>query len=60
MAKPCAEALLTERAAVRLLESGLMPLLSFKDRDTARLARFQSAADPPTPLAGRWTNAVRA
>lgn len=52
--KPCAEVLLGERAARLLLERGLMPLLSFKDRDDLRLARFQSISDPPTRLAGRW------
>lgn len=52
--KPCAEVLLGERAARLLLERGLMPLLSFKDRDDVRLARFQSLSDPPTRLAGRW------
>jgi type VI secretion system protein ImpC len=53
--KPCTEALLSERAAERLLERGLMPLLSFQGRDVIRLARFQSLASPLKPLAGRWT-----
>lgn len=52
--KPCAEALLTEKAATAMLDKGLMPLLSLKDRDAVRLLRFQSLADPPAPLAGRW------
>jgi type VI secretion system protein ImpC len=52
--KPCAETLLTMRAAERIMEEGLMPLLSFQGQDTVRLARFQSIAAPPTPLAGRW------
>ena len=52
--KPCAEALLTERAASRIMERGIMPLLSFKHTDRVRLARFQSLAEPPTALAGRW------
>jgi len=52
--KPCAEALLTEKAATKILDQGLMPLLSLKDRDAIRLLRFQSLADPPAPLAGRW------
>ena len=42
--KPCAEILLSEDAAERLLEEGLIPLISFKDRDLARVARFQSIA----------------
>jgi predicted component of type VI protein secretion system len=52
--KPCAEVLLTVRAAEIILERGLMPLLSFRDRDVVRLARFQSIRDPLTSLAGRW------
>jgi type VI secretion system protein ImpC len=53
--KPCAEALLMERAAERLLDHGLMPLLSFQGSDLIRLARFQSLASPLKPLAGRWS-----
>jgi type VI secretion system protein ImpC len=52
--KACAEVVLTERAAEIIMENGLMPLLSFRNQDTIRLARFQSLADPLTPLAGRW------
>jgi type VI secretion system protein ImpC len=52
--KPCAEVVLTERAAESILEKGLMPVLSFRNQDTIRLARFQSLADPLTSLAGRW------
>jgi len=52
--KPCAEVLLTEDAVERLIEEGLIPLVSFKNRDSVRLARFQSVAAPPRPLAGRW------
>lgn len=51
---PCAETLLAEHTAQHILEQGLMPLLSLKDQDRVRLARFQSIADPPTPLAGQW------
>ena len=52
--KPCAEVLLTESAAENMMDRGLMPLLSLKGSDRIRLARFQSVADPPAPLAGRW------
>ena len=52
--KPCAEVVLTERAAEITLDKGLMPLLSFLNQDTIRLARFQSLAEPLTHLAGRW------
>lgn len=54
--KPCAELLLTEDRAARLLEEGLIPLLCFKDRDRVRVMRFQSIADPLRGLAGRWTH----
>lgn len=53
-AKPCAEVLLTERSSNRILECGIMPLASLKDQDAALLVRFQSIAQPLTPLAGRW------
>lgn len=53
-AKPCAEALLTEQAAVRILEEGIMPLASMKGKDSVRLVRLQSIADPVKALAGRW------
>jgi len=52
--KPCAEVVLTERAAEIILDKGFMLLLSFRDQDTIRLARFQSLALPPTRLAGKW------
>jgi type VI secretion system protein ImpC len=52
--KPCAEVLLTEEAAGRILEGGLMPLVSLKDSDRARLVRFQAVADPLSTLLGRW------
>ncbi len=55
MTKPCAEIWLTEEAAERLLEAGLMPLLSYKNQDRIRLARFQSIAAPLKPLQGRWS-----
>jgi len=50
--KPCAEALLTVRAAKEIIDRGLMPLLSMKDSDTIRLGMFQSIAG--TRLRGRW------
>jgi type VI secretion system protein ImpC len=52
--KPCAEVLLTHTAAEAILGNGIMPLLAFKDQDKVRLARFQSVADPPGLLSGRW------
>ena len=52
--KPCAEALMTQDAAERILENGLMPLASLKGQDSVRLVRFQSLAKPLRALAGRW------
>ena len=52
--KPCAEVLLTEEAVECILDRGLIPLVSFKGRDSVRVGRFQSIADPQRPLAGRW------
>lgn len=55
-AKPCAESVMTERAANRLLGCGLMPLASMKDQAAVRLVRFQSIAHPLAGLAGRWSH----
>lgn len=52
--KPCAETLLTEQAALRILDAGIMPLASLKDSDAVRLVRFQSIASPLKALSGRW------
>ena len=52
--KPCAEVVFTEQAVETILEKGIMPLLSYKNQDKIRIARFQSMADPSTNLAGRW------
>jgi type VI secretion system protein ImpC len=54
--KSCAEVQLTQKAAEHLLELGIMPLVSFKNGDVIRLGRFQSVADPPTVLRGRWAD----
>lgn len=58
-AQPCAEGWMTERAAERLIERGLMPLASLRDRDAVRLVRFQSVASPGAPLSGAWANSPR-
>ena len=52
--KPCAEALLTEEAAERVMECGSMPLVSMKWQDAVRVVRFQSIAEPLRALAGQW------
>ena len=50
--KPCGEVLLTEDACNKLMDHGLMPLVSYKNTDRVKLARFQSIAD--TALKGMW------
>lgn len=50
--QPCAEVCLTERAIDAILSRGIMPLVSFKDRNAIRLVRLQSIADPPAALLG--------
>lgn len=52
--QPCAEVLLTERAGEAILARGFMPLLSYKNRNAVRVMRFQSIAQPSSPLAGAW------
>lgn len=54
VAKPVAEALVPEEVALRVLDAGVMPIVSFKNRDSVRFLRFQSIASPPKELAGRW------
>ena len=53
-AKACAEIYLTERAAEAMLNMGLMPLVSYRNRNAARVLRFQSIAEPAGALAGAW------
>ncbi|MFO1422647.1 MAG: type VI secretion system contractile sheath large subunit [Candidatus Competibacteraceae bacterium] len=52
--QPATEVLLSERAMLEILARGPMPLLGHRQRNTVRLARFQSLADPPAALAGAW------
>jgi type VI secretion system protein ImpC len=52
--KPCAEVLLTEEAVERILDEGLIPVVSYKGRDSVRVGRFQSIAEPQRALRGRW------
>ncbi|CAN7377308.1 type VI secretion system contractile sheath large subunit [Pseudoduganella sp. LjRoot289] len=52
----CAEAYLSERTGDAILQRGLMPLLSFKNRNAARLLRSQSISQPAQALSGAWNN----
>lgn len=51
----CAEVQLSHNAAEKLMEFGIMPLVSFKNTDRVRLLRFQAISDPVGMLKGRWT-----
>ncbi len=53
--KPCAEAWLTDRAADRIQDRGLIPVLSIRGRDAVRIAGLRSLAEPAAPIAGRWS-----
>lgn len=50
--KPGSEVLLTQMVCERLMDHGLMPLVTYKNTDRVKLARFQSIAD--TTLKGMW------
>jgi type VI secretion system protein ImpC len=51
---PCAEIVITENLSEMILEQGLMPLLSYRDSDRVRVARFQGISSPMKNLGGRW------
>ena len=48
--KPCAEAWLSVRAGERILNHGLMPILSIKGRGAVQIANLQAVASPAKPL----------
>ena len=52
---PCAGRWLTDGHAENLLAAGIMPLVSIRGRDAVRVVRFQSIAQPPAALSGRWS-----
>ncbi len=52
--KSCAEVQLTDLGCDKLMDYGLMPLVSYKNTDHAKLTRFQSITDPVTGLKARW------
>ena len=51
--KPCSEVLLTDNAMQKLMDIGLMPLITYKNSDRVKLARYHSIAD--TALRGMWS-----
>lgn len=50
----CLEVLMTLNVCQNILNLGLMPLISPRNTDKVRLARFQSIAFPQSPLRGKW------
>jgi type VI secretion system protein ImpC len=52
--KPCAEVDLNEQDLERMLDAGVLALLSVPRSGSVRVARFQAFASPQTQLAGRW------
>jgi len=52
---PCAELFLPERSAEAILAMGIMPIASYRNRDMAKLLRFQSVSHPVKALAGPWS-----
>jgi len=50
MLKPAAEVLLSERAGQAIRERGLIPLLSYRDRNAVAVIDFPSLADPLSAL----------
>ncbi|WP_295578571.1 type VI secretion system contractile sheath large subunit [uncultured Lamprocystis sp.] len=57
--QPCAEVAMGESAGTALLGQGLIPLLSYRNRNAVRLLRWQSIADPAQPLRGAWVGIAR-
>jgi type VI secretion system protein ImpC len=51
--QPCAEVAMGEAAAESILARGIMPVLSYRNRNAARLLRWQSLAEPAQRL-GRF------
>ncbi|MEP7363439.1 MAG: type VI secretion system contractile sheath large subunit [Acidobacteriota bacterium] len=54
VAAPSTEGWINERAAEHMLDHGLTPLVTVRNRDVVRLVRWQSIAHPPQRLRGRW------
>lgn len=57
---PPSEVVLTLRAAERILEAGLVPVLSLKGSESVRVARLQPIARATRVLAGRWNESTEA
>jgi type VI secretion system protein ImpC len=53
--QPCAEVLMGETAADAISRQGLMPVMSYRNRNAVRLLRWQSVAEPARALQGVWS-----
>jgi type VI secretion system protein ImpC len=53
---PLVELELTEDTAEALMDNGIMPVVGIRHTDQVRVLRFQSAAEPPAALPGRWAH----
>ena len=45
---------MTQRAAEKISDAGIMPLASMKGEDRVRLLGVRSVASPAASLVGRW------
>lgn len=52
--KPCAEIPMTENGVQKMVDAGVIPLVSFRDSDRVRVASFQSIALSEERIRGRW------
>lgn len=52
--KPCAEIPMTEAGVQKMIDNGIMPLVSFRDSDRVRVGSFQSVAVSEQRIRGRW------
>jgi type VI secretion system protein ImpC len=53
--KPCAETLISETSANAIARTGIMPLMSYKNKNAVHLFRFQSLSERDANLAGFWS-----
>ena len=51
---PLAEIILSESTLEKVLDQGLIPLVSFRDTDKISVARFQSVSLTNSKLNARW------
>jgi hypothetical protein len=46
---------MTEAGVQKMIENGIMPLISFRDSDKVRVGSFQSISLSDERIRGRWT-----